>query len=882
MPRRPALPCSLLAISLALIAGCASTTPSSAQPPAPEHAARGASGVPANHYDYFGGLRFDDATPRPVDTIGHEIGERFTRQHLMADYLTRLAAQSDRVRIEQYGQSHQRRPLHLVTISSPRNLDRLDEILAKNRELFDPRATSDTRARQIIETNPAIVWFSFNVHGNEASCSEVAMQVAYTLAAGQNKQVQDILDNVVLIIDPLLNPDGRERYLSFFDNAAGASPNPTPATAEHDEPWPSGRPNHYLFDLNRDWLWMVHPESRSRIARFVRHKPQLHIDYHEQGAESPYFFGAGDSPYNANIPAETREWLDIYGKANAAVFDERGLEYSTRERFDYLYPGYGKVLPVYHGAVGLLTEKAGHGRAGLSIMVRDRYELLLRDRVRDHFLTAMSYLETTAENRVGQLERFHRFAKEAMTLAPDEPTAYLVTTDTDPAILTRLWDLLTPHGIEIHSLERDAEVAGLIEYRDGKTLDPRAIAKGAWVVRVDQPMGRLVRVLFERETHVEDPDTYDITAWSMPIAFGLDAYAMTGRVELPMTRLEKWDARRGETTGDGRAALVVNASQHAFPLAASAAARHDLFGRVAARAFTLEDQRFSAGSLIFATSRNDSGALDAFAAEINGAGLNAHRAGAGIPSDGPALGADMNRYFVKPRALLLRGPQFSSLSFGQHWHLFDVDTPIPYDAVNADSIGSVKWDLYTALVLPESSQLGRVFEGARLDALKSWVRSGGVVVASGSSAVWASRTLLDLKLDEPERDETKLSELSWEERRLRAIDNRVSGVLLRAAVDQTHPMASGAPAWFGLIKRGANTLPIGDSGSAVARFESPALVSGLINERNAARFDGSPAITHHRLGRGSVICFADDPTFRGFNHAGARLLLNAIIFGPSM
>lgn len=878
MPSRPAASCSVLAVALAFVAGCASS-PSSAQPPATISAPRTDA---ANHFDYFGGLRFDDRTPRPADTIGHEIGERFTRHHLMVEYLTKLAASSERVRIEQYGQSHQRRPLHLVTISSPRNLERLDEILAKNRELFDPRATSETRARQIIETNPAIVWFSFNVHGNEASCSEVAMQVAYTLAAGQNRQIQDILDRVVLVIDPLLNPDGRERYLSFFDNAVGASPNPAPAAAEHDEPWPSGRPNHYLFDLNRDWLWMVHPESRSRIARFAQHKPQLHIDYHEQGAESPYFFGAGDSPYNANIPAETREWLDIYGKANAEVFDERGLEYSTRERFDYLYPGYGKVLPVYHGAVGLLTEKAGHGRAGLTITVRDRYELLLRDRVRDHFLTAMSYLETTAAMRVEQLERFHRFAKEAMTLSESEPRAFLVTARTDPAILQRLWDLLTPHGVEIHALDDDSDIDGLRDYREGATLERQRVARGSWIVRVDQPMGRLVRVLFERETHVEDPDTYDITAWSMPVAFGLDAYALTTADGLSMTRLERWTAPEGRTTGDGRAALVVDAAQHAFPLAASAAARHDLFGRVAARPFTLEGRAFSAGSLVFSASRNDPDAIDAFSREINARGLHAHRAGAAVPDDGPALGADMNRYFVKPRALLLRGPQFSSLSFGQHWHLFDLDTPIPYDAVNADSIASVKWDDYTALVLPESSQLGRVFDGARLDALKAWVRSGGVVVASGSSAVWASRTLLDLKPDEPERDEQKLSELSWEERRQRSIDARVSGVLLRASVDETHPLAAGARPWFGLIKRGPNTLPVGDTGYVVARFERPALVSGLINERNAARFDGSPAITHHRMGRGSVVCFADDPTFRGFNHAAARLLLNAVIYGPSL
>jgi hypothetical protein len=878
---------ALLTALLAACAGCATSGPASAQP-APTDPVRtlpwpatGTDAVPANHYDYFGGLRLDDSVPKPVDTVGHEIGERFTRHHMLLQYLTTLAASSERVRIEQYGWTHQRRPLVKVTISSPANLARLDEILAANLELTDPRETSSARAREIAANNPAIAWFSFNVHGNEASCSEAAMQLAYTLAAAQNDEALEILDKVVLVIEPMINPDGRERYVSFFDNAFGFSPNNARYTAEHDEPWPGARTNHYHFDLNRDWLWMVHPESRARIGAYSKVKPQLHIDYHEQEPSSPYFFGAGDSPYNANIPAETRRWLDVYGEANARVFDEHGLEYATRERFDYLYPGYGKVLPVYHGAIGLLTEKGGHGIAGVSINILDRYDLLLRDRVRDHFLTAMSYLETTASKRQEQLERFYRFHQEAMQLAPGEPVAYAISASTDPMLKQKVWDLLTPHGVEIHALTDDVAATGLIEYRDGAEHDQTLLPSGSWIVRVDQPMGRLVRTLFERITHVEDADTYDITAWSMPVAFGLDAYAMMQKQSLPTRRLEDWSAPLGETTGEGRVALLVDADQHLFPMAAGVAAKHDLFGRVAAEPFRVDGRDFDAGTLIFFMSRNDPNTIESFTDEINALGLHAHRASAGLPESGPAFGVNKNRYFTLPKVLLLRGSPVEGNSYGQHWHLLDLVSPVPYSAVNVDALSAVDWDDYTVLLLPEARSLSRVFDGARLDALKAWIRAGGTVVASGDSAMWASSTLLDLKPDEVKRDD-KASDLTWEERRARGVDERVSGVLLRAGVDRSHPLAAGAPEWFGLIKRGTDVLPLGENGYAVARFDSPAVLSGLVNEANAKRLDGSPAITHHRMGRGSVICFADDATFRGFNHAATRLLLNAIVYGPSL
>ncbi|MBN4060348.1 hypothetical protein JYT11_00725 [Planctomycetaceae bacterium AH-315-I19] len=424
-----------------------------------------------NHFDYYDGLAYDRAIKSPSEFLDYELGSRFSRHADVLAYCDYLAQNSDRVTLRDYGRSHQNRRLVLLTVSSAGHIANLDSILEKNRALSDPE-TSDADAQHIIENNPAVVWLSYNVHGNEPSPTETALQVAYTIATATNEEVARIREGVVLAIDPCLNPDGRERYVSFIDNNIGRSPNADPNTAEHDEPWPQGRTNHYLFDLNRDWVWLIHPESRSRLHIYREYMPQLHIDYHEQGHENPYFFGEGDTPYNANIPQETKDWIKVYGEHNAEVFDDRGIVFSTKERFDYLYPGYGKVMPVYHGAIGMLCEKGGHSRGGVEIDVHDHYTLTLEDRIRDHFLTSMSYLETTSDKRKDQLERFRRYFVESMSPADDAPKAFFILPSTPPGGSRKnLRPLRRPrHPRPRNNAERDARCEHVRNRRNRRRL----------------------------------------------------------------------------------------------------------------------------------------------------------------------------------------------------------------------------------------------------------------------------------------------------------------------------------------------------------------------------------------------------------------------------
>tara|TARA_R110000782_G_scaffold12913_5_gene38269 strand:+ start:14723 stop:17524 length:2802 start_codon:yes stop_codon:yes gene_type:complete len=868
-------------------------------------------------------LAFSDAVPSPESFLGYATGERFTRHHDTVAYVRALAESSDRAVYLPYGRTNQHRELGILTVSSPANIARLDEILERNRSLSRPGETDADGAAAVARDNPAVMWLSFNVHGNEASCTEAAQQLAYTLVASTNREIADLLERVVVVIDPCLNPDGRSRYVHWYEQVVGANPDPDGAAREHHEPWPSGRANHYLFDLNRDWIWGTQRESRARMAMYRRYMPQVHVDYHEQGMHAPYFMGAGDTPYNANIPAESKEWFDRLGRASAGAFDRAGLPYATKERFDYLYPGYGKVTPVYHGAISLLTEQGGHGRAGLSIDVLAEgapgYNLSLRDRARNHFITAMAYVEHTAAHRAEQIERFARFFRESSERAQGHVAGFVIAANNDPDKLARVWDLCAAHGIEIRRLTRDAEMAGplvrgyfppFVSDADSVTIE-----QDAWYIPAAQPMGRLAQTLFERDTVVEDRDTYDITSWSFPVMLGLDAFEVGA--PLPPADLEPLAAYQPHAdralsdrpTLESAYAFFVDSDQHRFPEVLATASEMGIFARLTESEIELAPGTIvPAGSLLVLPSRNDKDTLGLFVGRLWGKGFDMHASDTGYPVRGPAIGNSGNRRFIPASVVLASGPAFSSLSFGHTWHLLDRVSPTEHSVVNLEDFGSVDWARTNVLVLPSGRM--SALSGSNLDALKSWLRAGGTVVALSGSATWASSELVGLEREQNVKPEEELPELAWDttdrtpseklhtltyaQREARGIDRRVPGVLLAAEIDTTHPLAAGLDPLVGFHMFSGSPLPVGDSGYVLARFAEFApredadprslapRIGGSISAANLHTLSGQPAVTHHRVGRGNVICFASDPTNRGLNHAGMRLLLHAIHLGPSM
>ncbi|HVH12460.1 MAG TPA: M14 family zinc carboxypeptidase, partial [Longimicrobium sp.] len=459
-------------------------------------------------------LSAQQAPPSPQDVLGYALGERFTPYAGVQRYARALADASDQVDYRPYGVTPEGRELFQLVIATPQNLQRLNAILAANAELA--RGASAERAREIASSNPAVVYFSYGVHGNESSSSEAALYTAWDLARGA-PEVADVLDQVVVIMDPVTNPDGRDRYVGWFTSVVGARPNVNPQAREHREPWPGGRFNHYLFDLNRDWSWATQPETQARLATWWQWNPQVHVDFHEMFYNSTYFFFPAAAPINPIYPEHILAWGRRFGQANAQAFDQFGWSYYTGEAFDLFYPGYGDSWPSLTGAVGMTYEQAGHGAAGIAIQQASGDTLTLHDRAQHHRTSGQATLRTAA---AGKTQLLLDYAEAARTAGQGEQD-FLLVPGTDPTRIDALVAHLRRQGIEVERTSTGFSArATAYPGFEGRSQFPA----GTYRVRARQPLGRLAVTLLQPETELKAEYSYDVSAWSLPYAYGVEAF----------------------------------------------------------------------------------------------------------------------------------------------------------------------------------------------------------------------------------------------------------------------------------------------------------------------------------------------------------------------
>ena len=464
---------------------------------------------------FFFSTAFSQA-PSPEAFLGYPLGKHFTPHDKIVAYFKEVArTASGQMKLEQYGTTYEGRPLLLAYIASPENLRRLEEIRLNNLRLA---GGSDKTAGD--ESGPVIVWLSYNVHGNEPSSSEAAMKTLYTLVDPSERRSATWLKNTVVIIDPCINPDGRDRYVNWFNDVVGSQPNPDRQAREHQEPWPRGRTNHYNFDLNRDWAWQTQTETRQRLKKYNSWLPQVHVDYHEQGYNNPYYFAPAAEPYHDVITPWQREFQVMIGKNNARYFDRNGWLYFTKQEFDLFYPSYGDTYPIYNGAIGMTFEQGGIS-AGLAVQTADGDTLTLTDRLEHHFTTGISTIEVASQNAGRLIKEFHNYFVDAVAHPGGDYKAYFLRNDSFGDRLERLKAFLDRNMIEWVSVS-SGNFTGT-DYETGKAASFRAGA-GDIVINANQPKSNLLRVLFERQSHISDSVTYDITAWSVPFVYGVQAY----------------------------------------------------------------------------------------------------------------------------------------------------------------------------------------------------------------------------------------------------------------------------------------------------------------------------------------------------------------------
>lgn len=838
---------------------------------------------------------YNPAIPTPISVLGYDIGDRFTDFRNLERYLDKLVASSDRVRKIQYGETNESRPLQLLIISSPQNLSRIDEIKAGNKKLTDPRTiTSKAEADQLLNALPAIVWLSYGVHGNESSSPEAAMLTAYQLCAGTDQRTQHILDNLIILIDPAVNPDGRERYVQWANSAIGATANTNSDAYEHSEPWPSGRTNHYYFDLNRDWAWQTQKETQARIPLYREWMPHTHVDFHEMGYTSTYFFFPAAAPIHAELPPEMKKWGALYGKGNAEAFDKLGNQYYTAEFFDLYYPGYGDSWPSFNGAIGMTYEQAGG--ANIAIKKPNGSMLTLRERAINHFTSGIATLETTVKYKKERLQDFYGFWVSGLK-NPSRTKGFLIKEGPEPNRAARLARTLLKQGIEVHRLQEPATLDAQRYYTS--KASKQSFPQGTYFISLLQPQSRLAKALLEPTAAIPDTFFYDVSAWSLPVASGLEAYMTEAALPASATAVSDVSLPAGRVIG-GKAAYAYLIPWERNDAVKLVWALHEKGYKLtyANRAFSSSGQHFRAGAIIVFVHQQQETIHADLSRLASLHSVDVFAVNSGLTDKGINLGSNYVRPMKKPSIAILTDTPASIYSYGELWFLFDKEYNIPFTAIRGRDLGGVNLSHYDVLILPDGGDYRPVLDSTQIAKLKQWVQNGGVLVGIEGGALFLTKSrsgitnalltsekkedekTMEEKEEEKERKESVKRETLFEREERTRLD-AIPGAFFKAYIDTTHPIGYGYDKEILILKRNSTPLQLAEGAFNVGRFTPDSLeTSGYAAKTKARQVADAAFIIEYRTGRGRTVLYSESVTFRMFWTGLHKLLFNTILFLP--
>ncbi|RMD87482.1 MAG: peptidase [Alphaproteobacteria bacterium] len=867
------------------------------------------------------GMEFDPAIPRLEEVVGHAPGTVITKPKAAIRYLEALAAAApDRVRIVDYARSWEGRRLVYAIIAAPETIAHLDAIKADIAKLADPRRTGEAEADAIITSLPGTVWLSYGVHGNEISSTDAGLLTAYHLLAGKDPRIEKIMTNTIVFIVPMQNPDGRARFVHHYEQALGIEPAADRLAAEHDEPWPGGRTNHYLFDLNRDWLRVTQPEIRGQIAALREWLPLVMVDAHEMSGDETYFFAPEAVPFNPHLTATQRANLKLFGRHHAAYFDRFGIAYFNREVYDAFYPGYGASWPSYYGGIAMTYEQASP--RGLVFRRRDGSTLSYADAVRHHFITSLSTAEVVAENREKLYRDFYDYRRSAIAEGRRGPTrSYILPAGDTPAASGRLARLLAFHGIEVGRATADFRACGT------------RYAAGSYVIDAAQPEKRRLAVLLEPDVEMDArfvaaqeerrkrglPDEiYDITAWSLPYLFNVAVDRCSDGVRVATAPVHGGERPEGHlvepATGESVAYLVAWGEAPAAQLL-TAALRAGLKVRSADEAFTLAGgETYPAGSLIFPVSDNPPDLAKTLRRLAVATGATVTGVASSWIVEGPSFGSRKVRPQPAPKVAIAWDLPTSPYSAGNTRFLLEGRYGYPVTPIRTRRLGADDLDRFDVLVLPAQSGFGgasyrEVLGEDGVANLKDWVHRGGVLIGLGSAVDFLADPDVDLvsirreqaakagereqgpQGSEGEKGRTVSGEIITDEEAYRqriapekASPDALPGAILRAVVDEPeHWLAAGLrPTLYAIAAgRGIYTPARRDRGRNVVRFvDADHLVaSGHAWQENVAQLAFKPLAEVEEAGRGLVIAITEETTTRAYQDGLDTLFLNAVFRG---
>ena len=807
---------------------------------------------------------FDENIKSPEEFLGYPIGEMQTRHDLIVSYMEYLSNVSDKAQILHYGQTYEKRKLVILAISSSDKIIDLEKIRENHISYLDPEHPNYSKESKP-ENLPVIINLAYSVHGNEPSTSEAALLTAYTLISSKSDEISNYLSDSIILIDPTLNPDGRDRHTHWVNTYKGSPLVDDPQDAEHNEYWPGGRTNHYWFDLNRDWYLGIHPESRSKLKWYHSWKPNVTADFHEMGTNSTYFFVPfkPNGSLNPVIPKENYDYFNfLFGSYFADALDEMGTLYFTREIFDRTYPGYGSAYPDYLGGIGLLFEQA----SSRGFKQKTQFgEITFPFTIKNQYVSGMTTVKASVANKEKLKDYQSNFYKSAITDSSRKKVrGYIFNEGNDKNKTKAFIDKLKLHDIKVLN------------------------NKEQFYVPTVQKNYRLVRSFFETHQQYRDSVFYDASAWSMANIYDID-YSASNK-DFVGKEFDNIDQLfEVNEFSESNYAYIIDSQDYNIPAVTYDLLNNEVFTSASFKPFTIQTltgtKSFNYGSLIIPLSVQKKLNSDELYEKMKSIqkkyDVNIYSVESGLSSSGVDLGSGYVMPLNKPSAMMLIGTGVRSYEAGEVWHLLDQRVGMPITKVPMRNFDNISMDKYNVLVLVSGNYK---FSDNQIEKIKTWAENGNTIISIGSgSKLLIDKKIVDENLLEKEESNT-MNYLAYGDARENRGKEQIGGVILNSIIDLSHPLAFGYENnTLPLYKNNSIWLkPSKNNYSSVVRYSENSLIDGFLSENNKAKIKESVSLVVSRVGRGIAVMFADNPNFRGAWYGTNRLFLNAILLGDKI
>ena len=827
------------------------------------------SGLAQNNLslDYYlpQNISYDESIPKPAEVIGHEVGEWHVTHDKLMFYMQTLAKASNRMTIETRGETFEGRPILLLTVTSSKNHQNIEQIRKDHVALSESGSASLNTAEM-----PIVVYQGFSIHGNEPSGSNASLAYAYYLAAAQGPEIEAKLDNMVILLDPSFNPDGLQRFAYWVNTNRSINLNPDTNDREYSEVWPGGRTNHYWFDMNRDWLPVQLPESRARIKTFHKWLPNILTDHHEMGTNSTFFFQPGEpTRVNPLTPKINQELTTEIGTYHAKALDKIGSLYYSEENYDDYYYGKGSTFPDVNGSIGILFEQ---GSSRGHIQESENGILTFPFTIRNQFTTALSTIEAAENMRSRILDYQRKYYTDVKNEAARSKTKGYVFGDSKDATKTwHLAEILNRHKIKFHELANDVTIGGKV-YKKG----------ASYIIPMNQKNPRLVQAMFEKRTTFTDSLFYDISAWTFPLAFNVD-YSEVSSLTNAGAEITDFKPLMGSVSGQSNYAYLFEWHEYYTPKALNKILEKGLRAKTAKSPFSLEGKKYDYGTIMVPVQNQklDSEELFNFLNEVaKESYLNITAVSTGL-TKGIDLGSNDFDPVKKQKVAILVGDGIRSYDAGEIWHLFDTRYQMKLTKIDTRDLGGADLSSYTDIIVPGGWGSNMVNKN-NTEKIKKWVKEGGTIIGYRNTANWFQKNEF-MKL-EMKKDTLVAKNISFGQRQDFLGAQVTGGAIFEAKLDRSHPVNFGYKNDKISLFRNTNIYLKSDKNSYnnPIQYTNNPLQSGYISEENEELIKNSVPFKLKRMGKGRVILFTDNTNFRAFWYGTNKLLMNAIFFGEMM